>query len=71
MSIVVGSCPKCGNEGLRQAQGESDQAADHLRWMAQTVHQAYHTDQAKNWRDCPVNICASTRNVLKSFGRAP
>ncbi len=36
----------------------------HVRWMAQTVHQAYHDDPDTWDGSCPKDICASTRRFL-------
>lgn len=35
-----------------------------LEWVAQTVHQGYHTDHTGTWRQCPKSICASIRSHL-------
>lgn len=42
-----------------------------LRWVAQTVHQAYHHGPYSGgdldritWRECPKDICASIRDLL-------
>lgn len=37
----------------------------HLAWMAQTMHQAYHQDIPTTWKECPRDVCASTRHVLE------
>ena len=39
----------------------SHEAMQHIKWMAQTVHQAYHQDKPGTWEDCPRAICASTK----------
>lgn len=36
-----------------------------LKWIAQTVHQAYHTDQLNTWETCPRGICGSVRVWLQ------
>jgi hypothetical protein len=45
---------------------------EHMEWMTQTVHQAYHgidaTDPAMGttWRECPNAFCKSTMIIIKS-----
>lgn len=36
-----------------------------VKWLAQTVHQAYHTEHPGTWETCPKDICASVRHWLK------
>lgn len=49
---------------LPDALTQIEQQEKHITWMAQTIHQAYHQDQPGTWRDCPKNLCASTRTEL-------
>ena len=37
----------------------------HIRWTAQTIHQAYHLRVAESWLECPRNTCDSARQVLE------
>ena len=39
----------------------------HIHWMAETVHQAYHQDQPKTWRECPRDICSSTVRFMEEI----
>jgi hypothetical protein len=32
----------------------------HIAWMAQTLHQAYHMEEPGTWQECPKDICIST-----------
>ena len=36
----------------------------HIRWSAQTIHQAYHLDLAETWQTCPRNTCDSAARSL-------
>lgn len=39
-----------------------EKAQEHIRWTAQTVHQAHHHDNGQDamlWADCPKNSCKS------------
>lgn len=40
---------------------------DTLRHMAQSVHQAYHTDRPEGWHDCPKNVCVSAQQQLPDY----
>lgn len=37
-----------------------------LRWIAQTVHNAHHQDQAGTFEQCPKNTCSAARVALKN-----
>jgi len=37
---------------------------DVLRWIAQTVHQGYHTDTPGTWRECPRSVRAAVRDAV-------
>lgn len=37
---------------------------NHIRWAAQTIHQAHHMDHSATWQDCPKNTCDSARQAL-------
>jgi hypothetical protein len=42
----------------------------YVRWMAQTIHQGYHTDDPGAWNgDCPKDVCSSTRRHLQEYGK--
>lgn len=46
-----------------------DRYRKHIRWMAQTFHNAYHRDQGGvTWRECSLSGCASTRYELVAIG---
>lgn len=36
----------------------------HIRWSAQTTHQAYHDDQPGTWTTCPKSTCDSAQQTL-------
>ncbi len=41
---------------------------EHMEWMANTVHQAHHTEPEcmdKAWKECPHAYCKSTAIVIK------
>ena len=38
-----------------------------IKWMAQTIHQAYHEDEDSTWETCNKDICASTRKWIEDF----
>lgn len=40
----------------------------HIEWMAQTVHQGYHSGMPGTWRECPRDICLST---VRLFANTP
>ncbi|MGH3499653.1 MAG: hypothetical protein ACRDQA_01945, partial [Nocardioidaceae bacterium] len=46
--------------------GSDDALREHLEWMVQTIHQAYHQtyDEGCAWQDCRKDVCASTRRAL-------
>jgi len=46
----------------------NDPSLDFVAWLAQTVHQAYHTDHEGTWHTCPKDICASTRAWIAEAG---
>lgn len=41
-----------------------DADVEMFKWVAQTVHQAYHTDHPGTWEECPKNICSSVKYWL-------
>lgn len=47
--------------GESQDRLDLESAREMLRWVAQTVHQGYHTDHPGTWEECPKNICESTK----------
>ena len=54
-----------GSEPTSEAGGDvPDLGAATLRWVAQTVHQAYHQEVSGTWETCPRDVCASIRNKL-------
>lgn len=40
-------------------------ALEMIRWMAQTVHQAYHQEQSGTFESCPKDICSSAKRALE------
>jgi len=56
------------------ASQQIDGLAKHVRWQAQTVHQAYHHGaecpggDRITWRECQKNTCASARATLQELG---
>lgn len=45
---------------LEQKAGMLPLALEHLQWVCQTIHQAYHTDQPGTWITCPKSVCESS-----------
>ncbi len=44
------------------------EAFHHIKWMAQTVHQAYHgNDNPNTYRTCDKDICASTQAKIMEW----
>jgi hypothetical protein len=43
---------------------ERSQLCKHAAWMAQTIHQAYHTDATGTFNECPKDVCDSTTRFL-------
>lgn len=44
------------------------EAFHHIKWMAQTTHQAYHgNDNPNTYRTCEKDICASTQRVIMEW----
>ena len=39
---------------------------NYIRWMAQTVHQAHHTNYKGTWDTCPGSLCIGTRKFLEN-----
>lgn len=37
-----------------------------LRWIAERVHQGYHTDHPGNWQECPKGICQAVHDYLSA-----
>lgn len=51
--------------GILKRTGEAlSQMESHIRWSAQTTHQAYHDDQPGYWWECPKSTCDSARQAL-------
>lgn len=43
----------------------------HVRWMAQTVHQAYHTHyEPCTWEECRSDVCISTQRLFNELEEA-
>ena len=42
-----------------------------MRWMAQTIHQAYHQDVGGTWQGCQRNTCTHAAEVLGVRGDRP
>lgn len=38
---------------------------DMIRWICQTIHQAYHQDQPGVWETCPRDVCKSAKRHLE------
>lgn len=44
------------------------QLLDHMCWMAQTIHQAYHHDagnESRTWQTCTHAFCSSTVRAIR------
>lgn len=43
--------------------------ADHIRWAAQTTHQAHHgpSDNPLTWRECNRETCAAARIAVADY----
>lgn len=79
----VRTCPECGKSDVHWSVSSSLNCRDcrnkkfheqlkahqdYIRWVAQTIHQAYHQDQPGGWEVCPKDICASTvRHLLGEY----
>ena len=37
---------------------------DHIKWTAQTVHQAHHLEQTGTWETCPRATCNAAAVTL-------
>lgn len=48
----------------REPEIVAKEACEHMRWMAQTIHQAYHQDQGRVWQLCPRDVCKSTMDWM-------
>ena len=44
-----------------KGRGQDGSADELIRWMAQTVHRAYHTDKAGHFWECPRFPCVRPR----------
>lgn len=40
------------------------ESVEFVCWMAQTVHQAYHTEHEGTWHTCPKDVCVSASRWL-------
>lgn len=45
------------------------EAFQHIKWMAQTVHQAYHLEEGDSYRTCTRDICASTQALVWKWAK--
>jgi hypothetical protein len=60
LGVIIGQ-----SKEIRHSKADQMALRAHVRWMAQTVHQAYHTDEPGAWNgDCRKDICSSTRREL-------
>lgn len=46
------------------------EAFEHIKWMAQTVHQAHHQDQEGTYRSCPLSPCKATQELVLKWAEA-
>jgi hypothetical protein len=54
-----------GAQAELEARQSMKLAIDHMEWMANTVHQAHHhQDARKAWRECDIGVCLSTINII-------
>lgn len=51
-------------DSLRDISSALNKWEEHIRWNAQTIHQAYHLELAENWETCPRNTCNSAQQAL-------
>lgn len=49
---------------LEKRAGELPRVLEHLHWVCQTIHQAYHTDEPGTWIVCPKSICESSARLF-------
>jgi len=45
------------------------EAFQHMKWMAQTAHQAYHLDESDTYSTCTKDICVSTQALIWKWAR--
>lgn len=45
--------------------------AAHVKWVAQTIHQAYHTDNPGTFLVCPRTVCKSSAIILFEVCQPP
>lgn len=62
------ACTKSGKKQELKLASSGDTSIGFVAWMAQTVHQAYHTDHDGTWETCPKDLCASARLWMKETG---
>jgi hypothetical protein len=63
LDLVPGQCLAA----LKEAQARVAELVDALRWAANTVHQAHHTDERSmsvGWMECEQGFCRSIRHQL-------
>jgi len=53
-------CAYCLQDDLKEMEKE-------FRQVAQEVHQAYHTEHAGTWQQCPKNVCSRVRLTLQDL----
>jgi hypothetical protein len=44
------------------------QAAKNICWMAEKIHQGYHTDHPGTWKTCTKGVCGSVEYMLAQAG---
>lgn len=49
---------------MRETTSREEELLELLRWIAQTVHQGYHTESGGTFMECKKSICES---VAKEF----
>lgn len=49
---------------LERRATELPKVLNHLEWICQTIHQAYHPEQPGTWIACPKSICESTARLF-------
>ncbi len=45
------------------------EAFQHMKWMAQTIHQAYHLDESDTYKTCTKDVCVSTQTLIWKWAR--
>jgi hypothetical protein len=54
---------------LKRAALAANRLAEHMRWVAQTIHQSHHEVSIPNWHVCGMSVCKSTHELLKILGK--